>query len=201
MALNATVEAGATFEPSVEMALAGSQLYSRYLVIGGSPKGILLTFEPAPELTLGSRRRAKEARQSVVSLLKRHGFKAMRDGEEIRAAVSLCALGNLPGLLSEIDAALDAFRKQRLHPRVVEEILGITSRERRRWTKDGRLPQSGTGSFGRGRQSIHFALHPAAKIAALARQPETIEAWRRKDESQSLSTKDQPFNSINDLLT
>src|ERR1700733_11241456 len=32
-----------------------------------------------------------------------------------------------------------------------KEILGITPSERRRWTKDGRLPQSGSGSFGRGR--------------------------------------------------
>jgi hypothetical protein len=88
-------------------------------------------------------------------------------------------------LLSEIDAALDAFRKQRLHPLVVEEILGITASERRRWTKDGRLPQSGMDSFGCGRQSIHFPLRPATKIAELARRPATIEAWRHEDEEQS----------------
>ena len=110
--------------------------------------------------------------------------------DEVRASIPPYAVDELPSLLSEIDAALDAFRKQQLHPRVVEEILGITASERRRWTKDGRLPQSGSGSFRRG-QSIHFALHPAAKIAALARQPATIEAWRIEDEKRTSASETQ----------
>lgn len=78
-------------------------------------------------------------------------------------------------------AVLDAFGQEQLYPRVVEEILGITSRERRRWTKDGRLHKSGAGSFYRGRQPIHFSLHPALQIAALSKSPEIIESWRKAD--------------------
>lgn len=88
---------------------------------------------------------------------------------------------DLAGLLSVIDSVLDEFREERLHPRVVEEILGITPRERRRWTKDGRLPKSGSGSFRRGQNTIHFSLHPARKIAALAGKPGMIETWRQDD--------------------
>ncbi|WP_340672720.1 hypothetical protein [Bradyrhizobium ottawaense] len=142
-----------------------------------------MTFEPTAELTLGSRRRAIEARQRVAGLLRRRRFKTSTQGEAICTTIAPHAIDELSDLLAAVDAALDAFRQERLHPRVVEEILGITSRERRRWTKDGRLPQSGSGSFRRGRQSIHFALHPATKIAALARQPETIDVCRNEDEN------------------
>jgi hypothetical protein len=144
------------------------------------------------ELTLGSKRRAREALQFVVGLFKRRRVKSWRQGEEVRASIPPNATDILADLIFEIDAALYGFRKQRLHPLVVEEILGITASERRRWTKDGRLPQSGMGSFGRGRQSIYFALHPATKIAALARQPATIDAWRREDEMRSPATTRQP---------
>jgi hypothetical protein len=118
------------------------------------------------ELMLGSNRRAEQARQCIVGLFKRRRVKSRRKGEEIRASIPLDAIEELPKLLSDIDAGLDAFREQRLHPLVVEEILGITASERRRWTKDRRLPQSSMGSFGRSGQSIHFPLYPAAKIAA-----------------------------------
>jgi hypothetical protein len=165
-------------------------LRSRYLVIGYLPSEVSLAFEPMHELTLGSKRRTKEARQCVTRLLRRRRIKSWREDEEVRTSIPPHAYDQLPNLLFEIDAALDAFQKQRLYPPVVEEILGITSSERRRWTKDGRLPRSGMGSFGRGGQSkIFFALHPAEKIAALALQPATIEAWRREDERWSSSSK------------
>ncbi len=156
-------------------------LRSRYLVFGDAPNGILLRFEPTPDLTLGSQRRTNEVRRRVAGLLRRYRFKTSRQGEAVCTIVRQNELGNLSTLLSMIDAALDAFRQERLHPRIVEEILGITASERRRWTKDGRLPQSGSGSFRRGHQSIYFPLHPPAKIAALAQKPEVIAAWRAED--------------------
>jgi hypothetical protein len=52
------------------------------------------------------------------------------------------ALHKLTAIVPEIDLMLDGFSKERLTPRMVEEILGISSVERRQWTKDGRLPKS-----------------------------------------------------------
>jgi hypothetical protein len=64
---------------------------------------------------------------------------------------------------------------------MVEEILGIGGAERRRWTKDGRLPKSGMGPFKQGRQSIAFYYHPPQKIAELAANPNVIAEWRKRD--------------------
>ena len=161
-----------------------ANVQSRYLAIGYLPGEVSLSFEPRHELTLGSKRRAKEARQCVLSLLKRRRVRSWKEDDGIRASIPHQGVDQLPDIVCDIDAALDAFRKQPLHPLVVEEVLGITASERRRWTKDRRLPQSGMGSFGRGRRSIYFALYVAAKIAVLAQEPATIETWRSEDEKR-----------------
>jgi hypothetical protein len=79
-----------------------------------------------------------------------------------------------------IDRQLDDFSRGHLTPRAVEQVLGISTRERLKWTKDGRLPRSGSASFRRG-HDIHISLHPADKIAALAANPSIISAWRAAD--------------------
>jgi hypothetical protein len=181
--LSERVRRGESINAANTMPSRLSSVRSRYLAIGYLLNEVSLAFEPAHDLTLGSPRRAKEACHCVLGLLKRRRIKSWKGEDEVRASIPRDDVGKLPDLLSEIDTALDAFRRQRLHPRVVEEILGITANERRRWTKDGRLPQSGSGSFRRGKQSIYFAFHPAAKIEALAREPEKIESWRNEDRS------------------
>jgi hypothetical protein len=141
-----------------------------------------VTFEPSPDLTLGSVRREKEARRRVARLLRRARPLQLLDGKTKTCAILASeSTEALSKLLSDIDRALDAFRQESLHPREVEEILVITSRERVRWTKDGRLPRAGSGSFGRGRQTVQFALYPPKRIAALSREPQTIRAWREAD--------------------
>jgi hypothetical protein len=51
---------------------------SRYLSIGYLPDEISLVFEPTPDLTFGSQRRAKEACQFVFGLLKRRRIKSWK---------------------------------------------------------------------------------------------------------------------------
>jgi hypothetical protein len=81
----------------------------------------------------------------------------------------------------DIEQLLDAFGKERLASKVVEEILCISSHERRRWIKDGRLPKSGTGQFRKGRQVFQFYFHPAKEIAKIAENPQIIAGWRAVD--------------------
>ncbi|WBU32425.1 hypothetical protein OOZ54_12005 [Rhodopseudomonas palustris] len=87
----------------------------------------------------------------------------------------------MPGLLTAIDAEIVAFQAERIHPKELDEILTITPHERRRWTKDGRLPTSGHTSFRNGKKSVFLVLYPPTPIRALADRPEQIEAWRRTD--------------------
>lgn len=97
----------------------------------------------------------------------------MFDGSEPEA--------NIRRLMSDLDRRVDEFQRGRLHPRVVDEVLEISSRERRRWIKDGRLPISGSGLLRRGKQDIHFPLHPPDKIARLAQDRDIIAEWRERD--------------------
>jgi hypothetical protein len=135
---------------------------------------------PARDLTLGSQRRSKEACQYVFGLLKRWRVRSWKEDEEDRASVPHDEVDKLSGLLSEIDAALDAFRKRRLHPRVVEEILGTTAAERRRWTKGGchSLVRDRFGVAG-SRFSSRFIQSPRSPHSP--GEPETVKAWRNKD--------------------
>ena len=96
-------------ETSIAMPSNASSYRSRYLAIGCLPSEVSLAFKPIYELTLGSKRRAKEARKFVVGLLKGRRIKPWRAGEEIRASILLHAADKLPDHLFKIDAALDTF--------------------------------------------------------------------------------------------
>lgn len=164
------------------MSESDAKLSSRYATIIDSAKGLSITFRPSSELTLGSSRREKAIKRRVAKLLRNsRPFLLSVDDEQICATFGPDAEGELPAALSAIDASIEAFKEERLYPKVVEEILQITSRERLRWTKDGRLPRSGAAAFGVGQRSIHFALHPVEQIAALSKSPEIIAAWRSAD--------------------
>jgi hypothetical protein len=84
-------------------------------------------------------------------------------------------------VIAKIDLMLDRYASEPLTHRMVEEILGITSAERGRWTKDGRLPKSGMASFGRGPQSFYLYTHPPKQIRQLANRPDIIARWRKED--------------------
>jgi hypothetical protein len=72
---------------------------------------------------------------------------------------------------------------------MVEEILSITSDERRRWTKDGRLPSSGTTSFKRGKNRVSLPLYSPEAIAALAQGQNLLQSWRAAGNSQATAAK------------
>ncbi len=63
----------------------------------------------------------------------------------------------------------------------VDRLLDISSAERLRWTKDGRLPTSGTASFTNGKAKILIETYPPDAIEALAAHPEIILRWREID--------------------
>ena len=68
-----------------------------------------------------------------------------------------------------------------LSPQAVDRALGITSRERLRWYKDGRLPTSGQGVVGRDNHQIRHPLFPVEAIKRIAADPSIIENWREED--------------------
>ncbi len=82
--------------------------------------------------------------------------------------------------MRRIDRAIEDIASRPFTPRMVVEILGITPRERIRWTKSGRLPRSGSGTL-KAARTVTFCIYAAGEIAKLAANPSVIEAWRRVD--------------------
>ena len=159
-----------------------SVLRSRHLMIATNDEAISVTYQPPLTLTLGSVTRSRAVRNRVKATLKTAApLSRTDDGKTIRAQFDVASAPQLKIVIAKIDRLLDRFAKERLTPRMVEEILGISAAERLRWSKDERLPKSGTGSFRQGKQSIHFNLHPPDKIAELAADRSVIAKWREQD--------------------
>jgi len=175
--------------------MASPRIGSRYVSVQRHDRDVVLTLELTHDLTLGSPRRKRKA----LGILKRLLRKACTDSLLCSGRTITASFQEIPGmdlrrLLLRIDAAIDGFRAEKLHPKEVEEVLGITALERIRWTKDGRIPQSGTGSFGVGQRSIRFPLHPGDGIAALAGPAGIVEEWRAIDANMRshMSVKTEP---------
>ncbi len=158
-------------------------LESNFGVVNRTSAGLVLSVTVPQSVTLGSARRVELTRRRMIRVLRRARPIQLRiDASGVSATFGADDENLAKTILAELEATLTAMKTDRLHPRIVEESLGITGRERIRWTKDGRLQQSGTGAFGVGRRSVHFALYAFSPIAALTRTPQVIEDWRRADE-------------------
>lgn len=84
------------------------------------------------------------------------------------------------------ELALVAFRP--FTPRLLVAALSITNQERLRWTKDGRLPTSGSVTIRRG-QLIHVPTYDVGMVEALLAEPSIVDAWRVDDRLEGLSTR------------
>lgn len=133
---------------------------------------------------LGLRFRVEEVGRRIESRLKRVG-PTERDTEGHRFMVSCPSprVAALSKVLGHLDAALDLIATRPLTPRLVQQALEITSRERLRWTKDGRLPQQGSATIRRG-QLINISTYAVSQIADLMAHPRVIEGWRCSDAAE-----------------
>ena len=89
-------------------------------------------------------------------------------------------MGEIATVLNKIDQRFERIAARPLSARAVEHTLGITARERSRWTKDGRLARAGTNLIRRG-QLIALSTYAVSEIARLTNEPETIRVWRNAD--------------------
>ena len=136
-----------------------------------------------PPVTLGS---AVRARGILLELRARLPFPSrtlldiagntltlsMEDGDEDEAR-------NIADL---IEKALPGMVDLPVIPREIEEILTITSTERRRWLEDGRLPSAGTRTIrlkGRARQITFHVFSPRMVEELL--DSGRVDEWREED--------------------
>lgn len=80
-----------------------------------------------------------------------------------------------------VSQALVGIETRPVIPREIEDILGITSTERRRWLEDGRLPSAGTRTIKlRGRGSTTFHVFDPVFVAG-ALSSDLGAEWREQD--------------------
>lgn len=83
--------------------------------------------------------------------------------------------------LGRIDQRLQEIASAPVPPRTVEGYLGITSGERIRWMKDGRLPSCRSHRSNRTQATFTIRYFSAALVNDLATRPEIIGQWREQD--------------------
>lgn len=76
--------------------------------------------------------------------------------------------------------ALILLASRPLTPRLVLAALPISAQERLRWTKDRRLPRSGTVTIQRG-HPVSVTTYAVGTIDRLDRDPSMIAGWRAED--------------------
>ena len=80
-----------------------------------------------------------------------------------------------------VSRALLELESRPVIPREIEDILGISSTERRRWLEDGRLPSAGTRTVKlRGRGTITFHVFDPQFVADVLARDLVVE-WREHD--------------------
>ncbi len=84
--------------------------------------------------------------------------------------------------LSDIDRRIAAIVEAPLSGQLVERALGITGEERRRWTRDGRLPTCPKSVGGRSGHLFSLPLYSPATVERLILNT-SIAQWREQDAS------------------
>lgn len=169
-----------TLELPIDLGAAGL-LRSRFLDVEEHGKALTFSFARCFTECLGLNLRRGEACRAARLALKSLGSVIwLAEGRVLILGGNEPALADLAAALKRIDQRLDRIASRPLDARAVELALGITARERSRWTKDGRLVRAGTTLIRRG-QLIALSTYTVGEIAQLVAQPETIRAWRDRD--------------------
>lgn len=134
--------------------------------------------EPVLAKFIGIRLRRKEARRAVNAALAELGPRAW--SAQCFAVRCKVMPDDIESVLMVLARALAIPASRPITPRLVCKALGITNRERLRWTKDRRLPQSGSVSIRRA-QIISVPTYSVRRIQALADDASVIAAWRDAD--------------------
>lgn len=78
---------------------------------------------------------------------------------------------------------LDFKEKVGVGPSDVEKYLGCTTRERKRWEEEGRLPVVDRFDTGTRREPIWVPMYDRKVVKLLMSSPDTIESWRTEHEA------------------
>ncbi|UFX46491.1 hypothetical protein HAP47_0007350 [Bradyrhizobium sp. 41S5] len=164
-----------------------SPIKSRFLEVKREGTVVTFRFEPQADLTIGSHQRFKQSIRLVKTQLKCVADQVQTQGGCVTARSLNADIVEITNLVSEIDARLGQLRDEKVPIKMLEEVLGVTPRERQRWTKDGRLPAKGNAFIQRG-QTIRLWTYSPDVVARLLKHPEIIDGWRKADLAKAAGT-------------
>jgi hypothetical protein len=150
----------------------------RYFDVQVQSDRVAISFTRSLGRYIGLRERRSEVRHLVHSCLKEFGIVVLVDGAEISGVID--SFGYFSEALQRLDNRLDVLAERPMSSAQVQKVLRITSAERSRWTKDGRLRQYGSSLIRRG-QLVALKTYAPEDIAYLAERPELIGQWREQD--------------------
>lgn len=134
------------------------------------------------EARLGSSVRSKGLYMQVRSHLPKLMQKSLTvKAGELTLRMPKGAAAEFAAASSIVSKALIGIETRPVIPREIEDILGITSTERRRWLEDKRLPSAGTRTIKlRGRGTITFHVFDPVFVAGALSNDLVVE-WREQD--------------------
>lgn len=144
---------------------------------------LIKTWELPTSATLGSAVRSKGIVQEIRAKLPITVRKAVTLEAKTVTLTAPCSLRTtFRAAVKIVDETLDDIAALPIIPREIEDILVITSTERRRWLNDGRLTSAGTRTVrlrGRAKKITFHVFEPALIEDLLDRDIVTI--WREQD--------------------
>jgi hypothetical protein len=101
--------------------------------------------------------------------------------------VPVASRGRILEKIGKLDGRLASNLEAPLSPREVEGYLGISGRERLRWTKDGRLPPYTRRSSNRSSDKFSIPFYSADLVHRLRSSPFVFDQWRNDDRNARAS--------------
>lgn len=99
------------------------------------------------------------------------------------------AAGAFASASKTIAKALETIESRPVIPREIEDILGISTTERRRWLDDGRLPSAGTRTVKlRGRGTITFHVFDPQVVEDILNR-DVVDTWREDDAERAAENR------------
>lgn len=136
-----------------------------------------------PAATLGSSVRAKGILLEVRARLPKEARKSLDvDGARLTLTMPESARAGFRAASAVITETLADIDSLAVIPREIQDILTITTTERHRWLKDGRLPSAGTRTVrlaGRAKQITFHVFDPRLVEDLLDRG--VVDDWREED--------------------
>lgn len=151
-------------------------------VTASTPEWARLSFTSIRRQHLGLALRWDEARRQITAALRGVVKREWIDGADHLLVETTQPHLSLRSIILRCADALVGPARRPLTPRLLMAALPITNKERLRWTKDGRLPRSGSVTI-RAAHPVSVGTYGVDTVAKLVADPSIIEAWRRADAS------------------